>query len=41
MREIYGHVLASNDGMVRFVESLGFDVRPSEDPEIRRVVLRV
>jgi len=34
-------VLASNDGMVRFVESLGFDVRPSEDPEIRRVVLRV
>jgi len=41
VREIYGHVLASNDGMVRFVESLGFDVRPSEDPEIRRVVLRV
>jgi acetyltransferase len=41
VREIYGHVLAANGGMVRFAESLGFDVRPSEDPEIRRIVLRL
>jgi acetyltransferase len=41
VREIWGHVLVSNSGMLRFVESLGFDVRPSDDPEIRKVVLRV
>jgi len=41
VREIYGHVLAANSGMVRFAESLGFDVRPSDDPEIRKIVLRV
>ena len=34
-------MLAANDGMVRFAESLGFDVRPSDDPEIRKMVLRV
>jgi acetyltransferase len=41
VREIYGHVLANNSGMLRFAESLGFDIRPSDDPEIRQAVLRV
>jgi acetyltransferase len=41
VREIYGHVLAANGGMVHFAESLGFDLRPSDDPEIRKIVLRV
>jgi acetyltransferase len=41
VREIYGHVLANNSSMLRFAESLGFDIRPSDDPEIRKAVLRV
>ena len=41
IREIYGHVLAANPGMTRFAESLGFDVRPGEEPEVRRLVLRL
>ena len=41
VRAIDGHVLAANSGMVRFAVSLGFDVRPSDDPEIRKIVLRV
>jgi len=41
IREINGDVLAANAGMLGFAESLGFDVRPSEDPEIRKIVLRV
>ncbi len=41
VREIYGHVLAANPGMTRFAESLGFDVRPGDEPEVRRLVLRL
>jgi len=41
VREIYGHVLVGNTGMLRFAESLGFDIQPSDDPEIRKIVLRV
>jgi acetyltransferase len=38
---IWGDVLAANSGMVRFAESLGFDVRPTEDPEVRKILLRI
>ena len=41
VREINGDVLAANTRMLRFAESLGFDVRPTDDPEIRKIVLRV
>jgi acetyltransferase len=38
---IWGEVLAFNTPMLRFAESLGFAVQPSEDPETRKIVLRV
>jgi acetyltransferase len=41
IHEIWGDVLAFNAAMLRFAESLGFEVRPSADPEIRRIVLHV
>lgn len=41
VREINGHVLAANPGMTRFAEDLGFDIRPGDDPEVRRLVLRL
>jgi acetyltransferase len=41
VREIDGDVLAANTAMLRFAESLGFDVRPSQDSDIRRIVLRL
>jgi hypothetical protein len=41
VREIYGHVLAANPGMTRFAESLGFDILPSDEPDVRRLVLRL
>jgi len=41
MREINGHVLAANPGMTRFAEDLGFDIRPGDEPELRRLVLRL
>ena len=41
VREIYGHVLAHNPGMTRFAESLGFDIRPGDEPDVRRLVLRL
>ena len=41
VREITGHVLAANPGMARFAESLGFDVRPGDEPEVRKLVLRL
>jgi acetyltransferase len=41
LRQIYGHVLASNFPMLRFVESLGFEIHPSDDPKIRHIVLHV
>ena len=40
-RDLSGHVLAANPGMTRFAENLGFDVRPGEEPEVRRLVLRL
>ncbi len=40
IREIVGHVLASNAPMLQFCESLGFEVLPSDDADIRRTVLR-
>jgi acetyltransferase len=41
IREIWGDVLAGNAPMLRFAESLGFEVRGSEDPDIRKIVLTV
>jgi acetyltransferase len=41
VREIHGDVLAANAGMLRFAESLGFDVRPSGEPDVRHIVLRL
>jgi len=41
LRQIYGHVLASNFPMLRFVESLGFEIHPSDDPKIRHIILNV
>jgi len=41
VHEIYGHVLAKNPGMARFAEDLGFDIRPGDEPEVRRLVLRL
>lgn len=41
VREIYGHVLAHNPGMTRFAESLGFDIRPGDEPDVRKLVLRL
>jgi acetyltransferase len=38
VREIRGHVLTANLGMTRFAEDLGFDVQPSDEPEIRELV---
>jgi acetyltransferase len=41
VREINGHVLAANPGMTRFAENLGFDIRPGDEPEVRKLVLRL
>jgi acetyltransferase len=41
VREIYGDVLAANPGMTRFAESLGFSVRPGNEPDVRKLVLRL
>jgi len=41
VREIYGDVLAANTGMLRFAESLGFEILPGSEHDIRRVVLRL
>jgi len=41
VREITGHVLAANPGMLRFAENLGFEILPGEEPEVRKVVLRL
>jgi acetyltransferase len=41
VREINGDVLAKNPGMTRFAEDLGFDIRPGNEPEVRRLVLRL
>jgi acetyltransferase len=41
VREINGDVLAANPGMTRFAEDLGFDIRPGNEPEVRKLVLRL
>lgn len=41
MHEIYGLVLAANPGMARFAENVGFDIRPGDEPEVRKLVLRL
>ena len=41
IREIRGDVLAANAPMLRFAENLGFEIRGSDDPEIRKVTLTV
>jgi acetyltransferase len=41
VREISGDVLAANSAMIRFSVSLGFDVLPGEEPDVRRLVLRL
>jgi acetyltransferase len=41
VREITGDVLAANTPMIRFSESLGFDVRPGDEPGVRKLALRL
>ncbi len=41
IREIRGHVMANNPGMLRFAENIGLTVMPSDDPMIRRLMLRL
>jgi acetyltransferase len=41
VRQINGFVLAANPGMARFAESLGFDSLPGDEPEVRKLVLRL
>ncbi len=41
VRQITGHVLAANPGMLRFAESIGFEILPGEEPELRKLVLRL
>jgi acetyltransferase len=41
VREIVGHVKADNARMLRFAENLGFEVLPSHETDVRRVVLRL
>ena len=40
VRQINGYVLASNVPMLRFAESLGFAAQPSDDPQLKRIVLQ-
>jgi acetyltransferase len=41
VREMCGDVLAANPRMTRFAESLGFEVRPGDDPEVRQLRMRL
>ena len=41
VREINGDVLAANPGMTRFAESLGFEILPGAEPDVRKLVLRL
>ncbi len=41
VREIHGDVLATNAQMQRFAESLGFEILPSGEPDVRKMVLRL
>ena len=39
--KITGQVLTVNVGMLHFVENLGFDVRPSDEHDVRNLTLRL
>ncbi|HEY5386694.1 MAG TPA: GNAT family N-acetyltransferase, partial [Thermoleophilia bacterium] len=41
VREINGHVLAANPGMTCFAEDLGFEIRPGDEPGVRKLLLRL
>jgi acetyltransferase len=41
VREITGDVLAANAPMIQFAESLGFEVLPGQDRDVRKLVLRL
>jgi acetyltransferase len=41
VREINGDVLAANPGMTHFAESLGFEILPGSEHDVRRLVLRL
>jgi acetyltransferase len=41
VREIHGDVLAGNMRMQGFAESLGFEVLPGSEPDVRSLVLRL
>ena len=41
VREINGDVLAANARMQRFAESLGFEILPGGEPDVRKMVLRL
>ena len=41
VREITGDVLAANPGMNRFAESLGFEILPGGERDVRKLVLRL
>jgi acetyltransferase len=41
VEEIHGDVVADNPAMTPFVEGLGFDIRPGDEPHLRTIVLKV
>ena len=41
VREIHGDVLANNTRMQHFAETLGFEVLPGNEPDVRKLVLRM
>jgi acetyltransferase len=41
VRVIHGHVLAANPGMTRFAENIGFEVLPDDEPDVRKLRLRL
>jgi len=41
VREITGDVLAANTPMIKFSESLGFEVLPGQERDVRRLLLRL
>ena len=41
VREIHGTALAANPAMLRFSENLGFLISPGEEPDFRKLLLRI
>ena len=41
VREIKGTALAANPGMLHFSENIGFDIRPGDEPTVRKLSLRL